>query len=568
VTAEISNPAGSPDIKIENAGIDGRTDSEDWTITILNSGTSLIAGDVITYTLGDQTFGGKGAAPSITALETNVSVSVDIEGNGSYEEIESQPQISIISNPPSRLVSYAPSNVAVGKPFQIFVTAQDTFSNRSEEYNNTVHFESTDNQAVLPMPYTYTEEDLGTRIFTATFNTPGLHWIHVYDEILAQEGISTNPISVEVDSTNQNIYWGDLHYHTEFSLDACCPIEQAIIRVRDELGHNFTAVTDHISTPENGLTLNEWEETRDVVNSNLSPGAFIPILAYEWSKPAPYGHHNVYFQEDNGFLCYTNLCRTFDDLCDSLDLEKTIIIPHHTGIKWGELEHTVDWSYKNPLRTSIEIFSGHGQSEKYDPEHLLSYDNRNGGIATSVNGPHYARDAWAAGQKIGVLAATDDHQLLPGRNSTGLTAIIAESLDRDSLFNAIRARHTYGTTGPRIFIDFRLGNAIMGDVVWIPPPEFPTFNVTIAGTAQLDWVELVKYNGIDYTVVYSSTTQGMLDTKQITFDYKDENFQNNSFYYVRVQQPDLFRPDRVAMAWTSPIWVERGVLFLPNVILD
>jgi len=36
----------------------------------------------------------------------------------------------------------------------------------------------------------------------------------------------------------------------------------------------------------------------------------------------------------------------------------------------------------------------------------------------------------------------------------------------------------------------------------------------------------------------------------------DETFHEDAIYYVRLRQTGLVR-DRIAMAWSSPIWVKR-----------
>jgi hypothetical protein len=89
----------------------------------------------------------------------------------------------------------------------------------------------------------------------------------------------------------------------------------------------------------------------------------------------------------------------------------------------------VDWTYQNErLQTTVEIYSEHGQSEYYDRKHPLSYENCSSG--TSSNDPHYARDAWVAGQRLGVIASSDDHSASPGRPYKGLAAVYAENLTR------------------------------------------------------------------------------------------------------------------------------------------
>ncbi len=64
----------------------------------------------------------------------------------------------------------APSSVAAGSAFNVTVTAQDQFNNTATSYTGTVHFTSTDGQAVLPANSTLTN---GTGTFSVTLKTAG-----------------------------------------------------------------------------------------------------------------------------------------------------------------------------------------------------------------------------------------------------------------------------------------------------------------------------------------------------------------------------------------------------------
>src|SRR5690606_14611890 len=119
------------------------------------------------------------------------------------------------------------------------------------------------------------------------------------------------------------------------------------------------------------------------------------------------------------------------DLWERLERGHAITIPHHTGIRWGANEGEVanaglqpvqtaprrdrggpvlDWSLKHDpeLRPAIEIYSKHGQSEFFNPEDPLSYEQVKYTPAYSVDGPHYAQDAWAAGLIMGAVAGSDN----------------------------------------------------------------------------------------------------------------------------------------------------------------
>lgn len=76
-----------------------------------------------------------------------------------------------------------------------------------------------------------------------------------------------------------------------------------------------------------------------------------------------------------------------------------------------------------------------------------------------VNGLKY-------GVRCGVVAGGDSHSGRPGSFVFGaLTAVLAKEPTRKGVFEALRARHTYATSGHRLLMEFSCGGAIMGDEV-------------------------------------------------------------------------------------------------------
>jgi fibronectin type 3 domain-containing protein len=59
--------------------------------------------------------------------------------------------------------------VTAGAPFTVTVTAFDAYGNKANGYRGTVHFTSTDPNAVLPGNYTFTATDSGKHVFTNAF---------------------------------------------------------------------------------------------------------------------------------------------------------------------------------------------------------------------------------------------------------------------------------------------------------------------------------------------------------------------------------------------------------------
>jgi len=93
-------------------------------------------------------------------------------------------QSGIVVNPaaPFKLaIARFPYKPTAGVAGSFRVTAQDMFSNIAPTFTDTVHFTSSDPQAVLPADYTFTSGDAGVHDFMATLKTAGSQSITVQD---------------------------------------------------------------------------------------------------------------------------------------------------------------------------------------------------------------------------------------------------------------------------------------------------------------------------------------------------------------------------------------------------
>ena len=70
-----------------------------------------------------------------------------------------------------------------GAAQSITVAVTDSFGNAITGYTGTVHFTSTDGQAVLPVDYTFTSADQGQHAFQVTFKTAGSQSVSVTDTV-------------------------------------------------------------------------------------------------------------------------------------------------------------------------------------------------------------------------------------------------------------------------------------------------------------------------------------------------------------------------------------------------
>ncbi len=200
----------------------------------------------------------------------------------------------------------------------------------------------------------------------------------------------------------------------------------------------------------------------------------------------------------------------------------------------------------------IEIYSQYGSSEKKE-DNLI--DKPMIGIS--------AQEFLKKGYRFGFIAGSDNHHgtsalaSYPSRFShlnykAGIAAVFSQALTRQSIFNSLRNRFCYATTGEKILLEFFINDIPMGSEVLWENNEKRQIKILAAGTDLIKSIEIIRNNKKIF--VYS----GKNEIEQFMF-YDDEPFDNIAFtssingskfiyYYIRVIQRDN------EIAWSSPIW--------------
>ncbi len=354
------------------------------------------------------------------------------------------------------------------------------------------------------------------------------------------------------------IFFGDPHSHSILSDAKTGLPDQLLVLSRDPLGLDFAVVSDH--TEMGRLQPTERAEIQLTARTFTDAGRFVSLSGWEWTAGPAYGHRVILHPDDGGpVLSWTSPeGDTIEKLYAFVRQHPGMMSPHHTAnATWGRWNPGA--TFDEVLEPNFEIASWHGRFEYYGNPH----EGRR-----QVPGHQY-QDALRLGRHVGVMAASDTHHLSPGEG--GLTAVLAERLDRESIYDAVRSRRNYATSGPRIVLEFTANGAPMGSR--IESAASIQMSVRVLGTALLDHVEIVR-NQVDsfaavrieqnpegrdgvFLLYDPAQPQGDRrvardDMSRLTFSMSDEPpLSGETSYYVRVTQADGHQ------AWSSPIWVRR-----------
>ncbi len=534
-------------------GIDGRPHRLVWVVRLTVERGRLEPSDVV-----DVTFGaGSGPETGFRAAlnphgAERVLVAVDPVGRGSFHVIgaDVSPSLQVVPAKPAEVVAVVPSLLEQGEAASLRVAILDAFANAVPDFEGSVRVRLHTGQADFARESQIEPANLGAVRIPFRVTKPGV--VRFAVEVPGVGTAVSNPVLCGERAPGLRLYWGDLHSHSDLSYDAIgnTPYEYA----RDVALLDFYASAEH----SEGWPEDAWATIRDRCRRFNHEGEFVTLLAYEATFHSPWGHHNVYFRGDDGPLV-SRETGTLLDLWSRLEGHEALTIPHHTGVHWRTIQGlqdpgvspNPDWSYHDPrFRKLIEVYSLHGQCESYDPSHPLAYENCDYTWAESVRGPHYAVDAWTLGQRLAVIASSDDHASQPGRGEGGLAAVWAPRLTRSDIFDGLANRRTFGTTGSRIVVAISVNGRQGGEEVdWQPSS---TVTLDVHATAELAYVELVEIDlEAGSTRVVRHEDASGLDR---AWTWRVEPPSRRVAYYARLRQRESYR-GRAVMAWSSPVWV-------------
>jgi len=310
------------------------------------------------------------------------------------------------------------------------------------------------------------------------------------------------------------LFWGDLHNHNAVGY-AKGSLERSYDIARSHL--DFFCFTGHSqwhdmpTMPQNKhlkwvkgfeVMRNNWANVRRLANKYYAPGEFVPFIGYEWHSSSC-GDVCIVFPGSKAELVYLDLIKELQEFARD---HGAILIPHHPAYKQGWRGQ--NWDVLDPTVSPIvEIFSEHGNAESDRGPYRY--------IRHSMGGRYTANTLqwlWQQGTQVGVVASTDDHLGYPGAYGEGLVGVYAETLTRESIMEALKARRTYGVSADRIELDFRLNDHWMGQT--IPATVARNIYVKVKGKDVIDRVEVLRNNEVIHRDHPIDRTIGALSWKQ------------------------------------------------------
>ncbi len=540
-------------VKHRKRSLDGRSERYVFVVRIHVADGDLQEGDEIRVVYGDRSSGSRGyRAAAISTGPEPILVAVDSTATSRFRlHTSRRATLTARAGKPVELFVHLSSDGVAGKPLSGRVSLLDKESNPVST-PAVVRLARRSGQISVRETITLAG---GHARFELLPRAAGI--VRIDAEAVGLDLTATsNPARVGEATPERRIYWGDLHSHTHFSWDGVG--DRSFEYARDVAALDFYAMTDHAMNggrdgASSGLSHRNYDEYTALTDAHHAPGEFVTLHAYECSLGRPWGHHNIYFRGGPGPLFFPGRT-SLPEIWHALRAGEALTIPHHTGKFPSGITF---YPQNSEHRRNFEIYSGHGLSETFAPDHPLAFEKSDfTAPSTSLDYPSYFQDALREGLALSAIASTDDHRARPGQAHHGLVAAFARELTRESIFDALYERRTYATTGAKIILEVTVDGHPMGSIVPASEEEADDHSIRVAvvGTDEIVLVEILRYRAGDdaFAVAHRWTPHAA----EFRGEHRDRRASGQTIYYVRVRQKNLVRGLPV-MAWSSPVWISR-----------
>jgi hypothetical protein len=442
--------------------------------------------DTITVRFGDTRHGSPGVRVQTYCEKIfEFHVLVDAIATYDYVALPQNPAIEIVPGPGITWHALLPTIVRAGGPFRFGIKVDDKWGNPSDRVTRKVHLKPSRAISGLPETVELRDGTFGATLDGLKVSTPGDLSIDVVEDdgaLLAR----SNPLRI-VDEAASNVhFWADTHGQSDETLGTN-PARDYFLFGRDR------AHLDVMSHQGNDfqITGKFWRDLNALSAELDEPGRFVCIPGYEWSaNTAVGGDRNVMYRREGETIHRSSHAQITEggdmadegaDAHDAAALFKRLagkdcVVMAHVGGRYADIKYAHDGT----LETAVEVHSAWGTFE------------------------WILWDAFEKGYRVGVVCNSDGHKGRPGAcypgasffgSQGGLTCFIAPRLDRDGIFEAMRRRHHYGTTGNRMLLSVEAASSSNATVFARDPILFA--NPTTEATRRISMGDIARVTDDD-----------------------------------------------------------------------
>lgn len=348
-----------------------------------------------------------------------------------------------------------------------------------------------------------------------------------------EPGEVTRVIFTEEFDLDWNLYFGQLHAHTDIS-NGAGSVEEAFQYASQVDGLDFFAVTDHSDSFDNadmgaidadGADISaDWAAGKQAAAS-VTNGDFVGLFGFEmtWPEDKQLGHISTFNTpgwQTRDQEAFTNVTAALENYYKALtSVPGSVSQFNHPDTVHGDFERFDHYSPQYDAAVSLLEVAGEDgvvDCEYYD----LALDK--GWHVAPTNNQNNHKGQW-------------------GDASEARTVVLAKDLTEESLYAAMKDRRVYATQDSDLTVYYQLNGAVMGSIL----PKSKEAEITVFLSDPTDEaignVEVVTDGGAVLVSEYVETPSQVLELPASG---------GRSYYYLRITQPDG------DVAVTAPVWMD------------
>ena len=348
-----------------------------------------------------------------------------------------------------------------------------------------------------------------------------------------EPGEVTRVIFTEEFDLDWNLYFGQLHAHTDIS-DGAGSVEEAFQYASQVDGLDFFAVTDHSDSFDNadmgaidadGADISaDWAAGKQAAAS-VTNGDFVGLFGFEmtWPEDKQLGHISTFNTpgwQTRDQEAFTNVTAALENYYKALTaVPGSVSQFNHPDTVHGDFERFDHYSPQYDAAVSLLEVAGEDgvvDCEYYD----LALDE--GWHVAPTNNQNNHNGQW-------------------GDASEARTVVLAKDLTEEALYAAMKDRRVYATQDSDLAIFYELNGTVMGSI--LPKSEEAEITVFLSDPTDeaIGNVEVVTDGGAVLVSEYVETPSQVLELPASG---------GRSYYYLRITQPDG------DVAVTAPVWMD------------
>lgn len=371
----------------------------------------------------------------------------------------------------------------------------------------------------------------GSICFEKDFGTAYLRAYSIAGD--CEPGEVTRVIFTEEFDLDWNLYFGQLHAHTDIS-NGAGSVEEAFQYASQVDGLDFFAVTDHSDSFDNadmgaidadGADISaDWAAGKQAAAS-VTGEDFVGLFGFEmtWPEDKQLGHISTF----NTPGWQTRDQADFENVPTALEnyYKALTAVPGSVS----------QFNHPDTVHGDFERFDHY--SPQYDAVvSLLEVAGEDGVVDCG-----YYDLALDEGWHVAPTNNQNNHKGQWGDASEARTVVLAKSLTEEALYAAMKDRRVYATQDSDLAIYYELNGTVMGSII----PKSKSAAVTVFLSDPTDeaigYVEVVTDGGAVLVSEYVETPSQVLELSASG---------GHSYYYLRITQPDG------DVAVTAPVWMD------------